>query len=254
MRLLPSTVNGMVNRLSPGPSSGLLLRDVCVAYGRSPVVQGVCLHAMPGRVYGLLGLNGAGKSTLFSAILGLVPFDGTITVDGHPVDLTQVGASINGPALYPHLSARGNLSVHALLTGTDPARIDEVLQRVELHAGRKRAGSFSTGMKARLSLAMALLTDPPLLILDEPQNGLDPQGIKDLRELIRSLAAAGKTVVMSSHQLGEVAHIVDDVGILAGGEIRYEGPLTGLAEPGENLEDAFFRLVRNTPRTEGEER
>ncbi|MBZ8176705.1 ATP-binding cassette domain-containing protein [Corynebacterium sp. 3HC-13] len=223
----------------------LELRNVCVAYGKTKVLDGVNACIQPGRVYGLLGLNGAGKSTLFNAIVGLIPFSGSITFGDRQVDRTVIGASINGPAFYPQLSARGNLKVHALLTGTNPVRIEEVLDVVDLDSGSKRARSFSTGMKVRLALAMALLTDPPLLILDEPQNGLDPQGIKDLRLLIRRLAKEGKTVIISSHQLGEVAHMVDDVGILGQGTMKYEGPLNDVAEEGESLEDAFFRYSRD---------
>ncbi|AKK10352.1 ATP-binding cassette domain-containing protein [Corynebacterium uterequi] len=224
-------------------SLGLSLRDVSSSYGRHRVLDHLYLTAGAGRVYGLLGLNGAGKSTLFNAVLGLVPYQGTIEFDGRPVDLRDVGATVNGPALYPQLSARRNLLVHALITGTDPARIDEVLGIVGLDAGRTRAGAFSTGMKVRLAIAIALLTDPPLLILDEPQNGLDPQGIVELRELIRCLANEGKTVLISSHQLGEVAHMVDDIGVLASGRLVFEGPLDSLADTVDGLESAFFRLV-----------
>lgn len=205
----------------------------------------------PGRIYGLLGLNGAGKSTLFHAIVGLVRYSGRISFRDQPIDLAQVGATINGPALYPQLTARRNLQVHALLTGTDPQRIEEVLRLVGLDARGRRAGSFSTGMKVRLGLAMALLTDPSILILDEPQNGLDPQGIKDLRVLIRRLADAGKVVIISSHQLGEVSQMVDDIGVLAGGRISYEGSLEASALPGESFEDAFFRLSRADGQTAG---
>lgn len=222
----------------------LIARNVSVSYGRTPVLTSLNLTARAGSVYGLLGLNGAGKSTLFNAILGLIPYDGTISLGDHPVDLALVGASVNGPAFYPQLTARRNLLIHALLTGTDPARIDEVLNLVGLDARGRKAGKFSTGMKVRLSVAMALLTDPPVLILDEPQNGLDPQGTKDLRNLMRRLAAAGKTVVVSSHQLGEMTKVLDQVGILAEGHLVYEGPLESLIDHGDTLEDAFFRLTR----------
>ena len=222
----------------------LTLDNVSVSYGRTQVLRGVSARMQPGRIYGLLGLNGAGKSTLFHAILGLVSYSGDIAFRGRPIDLADVGATVNGPAFYPQLTARRNLQVHALLTGTAPARIEQTLRAVGLDARGRRAGSFSTGMKMRLALAMALLTDPSILILDEPQNGLDPQGIKDLRALIRQLADAGKVVIISSHQLDEVAHMVDDVGILASGGMSYEGPLTDSTQIGESFEDAFFRLSR----------
>lgn len=224
----------------------LTLHDVSVAYGRNRVITHLNLRAVPGRVYGLAGLNGAGKSTLFNAILGLVPHDGEVRIGGAVFQrqhLDLIGASVNGPAFYPQLSARRNLLVHARLTGTAPARIEQVLATVGLSAGATRAGSFSTGMKVRLSLALALLTNPPILILDEPQNGLDPQGIADLRVLVERLAAAGKTVVVSSHQLGEVEKMVDDLGVLHRGALVFQGPLAEFAPPGQSLEQAFFRAV-----------
>lgn len=224
----------------------LTIRGISVFYGRTRVLDSTDLTARPGRVYGLLGLNGAGKSTLLNAVLGLVDYEGDILIGGKPWtpnSLRAIGASVNGPSYYPHLSATRNLLVHARLTGTDPARIPEVLSIVGLASGTKRARRFSTGMKVRLSLAMALLTDPPILLLDEPQNGLDPQGISDLRRLIDELAARGKTIVISSHQLGEVEKMVDDIGILTAGRISFEGPLDQLAGQGESLEQAFFRIV-----------
>lgn len=230
--------------------AGLSLRGVTCSYGRQRVLDGLDLTARPGRVYALLGPNGAGKSTTLSVALGLLRAEsGTVEVLGRPwtrESLRHVGASINGPALFPQLSARGNLLVHCRLTGTDPAVIDPVLAAVGLAGtGRKRARGFSTGMRMRLALAMALLTDPEVLILDEPQNGLDPQGIIELRDLLRSLARAGRTVIVSSHQLGEMARMADDVGVLVGGRLAYEGPLDGLADrtSSTSLEDAYLALV-----------
>ena len=168
--------------------------------------------------------------------------------------LAQVGASINGPALFPQLSARRNLLVHCRLTGTSPQAIAPLLERVGLAGvGRKRAGSFSTGMKVRLSLAMALLTDPEVLILDEPQNGLDPQGIIELRDLVRNLADEGRTVVVSSHQLGEIARMSDDIGVLATGRIVYEGPLADFADADDEraMEAAFLAAVTGSGRPAG---
>lgn len=237
---------------APAPSvpAGLRLTGVTCSYGRQQVLTGLDLTARPGRVYALLGPNGAGKSTTLSVALGLLRADsGTVEVLGHPWSreaLRHVGASINGPALFPQLSARRNLLVHCRLTGTDPAAISPVLDAVGLAGtGRKRAKGFSTGMRMRLALAMALLTDPEVLILDEPQNGLDPQGIIELRELLRSLAHAGRTVIVSSHQLGEINRMADDVGVLVGGRLVYEGPLDGLADrtSSTSLEDAYLALV-----------
>ncbi|AMD87952.1 bacitracin ABC transporter ATP-binding protein [Actinomyces radicidentis] len=240
----------MTTAPSPTVPAGLALRGVTCSYGRQRVLDGLDLTARPGRVYALLGPNGAGKSTTLSVALGLLRADsGSVEVLGRPWSreaLRHVGASINGPALFPQLSARGNLLVHCRLTGTDPAVIDPVLAAVGLAGtGRKRARGFSTGMRMRLALAMALLTDPEVLILDEPQNGLDPQGIIELRDLLRSLARAGRTVIVSSHQLGEMARMADDVGVLVGGRLVYEGPLDGLADrtSSTSLEDAYLALV-----------
>lgn len=231
------------------PSTPLLqLSDITVAYGRSgsPVLNGLNMNVHAGEVYGLLGLNGAGKSTLMNAIMGLVSYSGRVIIGGEPwrpAHLDRIGASINGPAFYPHLSAVNNLLVHARVTGTDPARIEEVLEVVGLHSGTKRAKSFSMGMKMRLSLAMALLTDPDIVLLDEPTNGLDPEAIVSLRASVRRLADSGKAVVVSSHQLGEVEKTVDHLGVLTGGRLVYEGPLGAFATHGQSLEQAFFTAV-----------
>ena len=227
-----------------GHTPGLRLTGVSKSFGRQRVLTDLDLSAYPGRVYGLLGLNGAGKSTAFNIALGLLtPDAGRVEIQGAPFSrrsLAQVGASINGPALFPQLSARRNLLVHCRLTGTSPDAIAPLLERVGLAGvGRKRAGSFSTGMKVRLSLAMALLTDPEVLILDEPQNGLDPQGIIELRD-----------VVVSSHQLGEIARMSDDIGVLATGRLVYEGPLADFADADDEraMEDAFLAAVTGSGR------
>lgn len=218
-------------------------RGVSRAFVGHRVLEDLDLTLHPGRVYALLGRNGAGKSTTLKILLGLLrPDTGTAYLGGRPftrASLARVGASIDGPAFYGHLSARENLRVHALLMGVGAARIDAVLAVVGLRGtGRKRARSFSTGMKARLALAIALLDDPEILVLDEPQNGLDPEGIIELRELIRALAADGRTVLISSHQLGEVVRLADDIGVLAGGRLVYEGPLADFAHG--DLEAAYL--------------
>lgn len=239
---------------TPPPTTPPLvqLRNISVAFGRgrnrNTVLDGLDMSVRGGEVYGLLGLNGAGKSTLMSTVLGLVPYSGNIEIAGEPWQrhhLDRVGAAINGPAFYPHLSASDNLLVHARLTGTPPARIDEVLGTVGLHSGTKHARAFSTGMKVRLSLAMALLTDPDIVLLDEPTNGLDPEAIVGLRQLLRSLADQGKAVVVSSHQLGEVEKTVDHLGVLAPGHLVYEGALGDFARPRQSLEQAFFEAVHS---------
>lgn len=223
------------------------LVDVSYGYRRSPVLTGLDLRVRPGRVYGLLGRNGAGKSTTMKLLVGLLtPSSGQVRLFGSPfarTSLARVGASIDGPALYGHLSATQNLQVHAALLGVGPDRVRDVLAAVGLaDTGRRAAARFSTGMKVRLALAIALLGDPELLILDEPQNGLDPEGIRELRGLLRDLADAGRAVLVSSHVLGEVEQIADDIGVLAAGRLQYEGPLTRLAPDGD-LERAYFTLT-----------
>lgn len=180
-----------------------------------------------------------------SVLLGLInPDAGSVTLMGSPFNREQlrfVGASINDPAFYGHLSAKDNLRVHATLLGLPNEEVDRVINLVGLqNAGKKKASTFSTGMKGRLALAQALLGEPPVLILDEPQNGLDPEGIAHLRNYLKEYARAGRTVLVSSHQLGEVLHMADDATIIAGGGVRYAGELQNL---GPNLEEAFFRLT-----------
>ena len=218
-------------------------------YGHTLVLQDVHLKVPSGKVYALLGPNGAGKSTTLAILLGLLPAStGGVELFGEPWKrdaLKRIGASINGPAFYAHLSADENLEVHARLLGLSPKRVQETLEQVGLgDTGRKAAGKFSTGMKSRLALAIALLTQPDLLILDEPQNGLDPEGIRELRTLLRGYAKGGRTVLVSSHLLGEVVHLADEVGVIAHGCLRYQGPLSGLAPTGTELEEAYLELTR----------
>lgn len=225
----------------------LTCREISKTFHSQPVLSGFTMTVSPGRIHALLGRNGAGKSTLFKIVLGLLePDSGNIELFGGPADraaLREVGASVNGPALYGHLSARDNLRVHATLLGLPTTEATRVLRLVGLAGtGRKKAGTFSTGMKGRLSLAVAMLGSPRLLLLDEPQNGLDPQGIVDLRAFLRDWADGGGTVVISSHQLGEIARLADDVTVLADGRSRYSGPLEELAAPG-HLEAEFLHLT-----------
>lgn len=218
-------------------------------FGRATAIGDVNLHVPAGQVYGLLGPNGAGKSTTLGIILGLLhPTSGTVELFGQPWRrdlLGRVGASLNGPAFYGHLSAAENLEVHARLLGLNAETVRNTLSQVGLDgAGGKPAGQFSTGMKSRLALGMALLTGPDLVILDEPQNGLDPEGIHALRLQLRNYAARGKTVIISSHQLGEMEHLADTIGVIHGGTLKYEGPLRDLQAGYASLEDAYFHLTR----------
>ena len=210
-------------------------------------VNGVSLNIPKGQVYGLLGPNGAGKSTTLKMITGILkPTDGEIFFDGKLWSrdaLSEIGALIENPPIYDNLSARENLKVRSLLLGVGEERINEVLKIVSLeNTGKKKSGQFSLGMKQRLGIAMALLGNPKLLILDEPTNGLDPIGIEELRELIRSFPKQGITVILSSHILSEVQLIADHVGIISDGVLGYEGPLNQNVD----LETLFMDVVRDT--------
>lgn len=219
--------------------------DLTKIFKKQTAVNKVSLNIPKGCVYGLLGPNGAGKSTTLKMLTGILkPTDGEIIYDGKPwtrAALSEIGALIENPPIYENLTARENLEVRAILLGADKKRIDEVLKIVSLeNTGKKRAGQFSLGMKQRLGIALALLGNPKLLILDEPTNGLDPIGIEELRELIRSFPEQGITVILSSHILSEVQMCADYVGIISDGVLGYEGKLL----PGQNLEELFMDVVR----------
>ena len=219
--------------------------DLCKNFKGQMAVNNVSLNIQKNSVYGLLGPNGAGKSTTLKMITGILkPTSGSIEFDGHSwkrSDLTKIGALIETPPLYENLTAYENLKVRTTMLGLPDKRIDEVLHIVRLtDTGKKRAGQFSLGMKQRLGIAIALLNNPQLLILDEPTNGLDPVGIEELRELIRSFPAKGITVILSSHILSEVQQIADHVGIIAGGVLGYENEL----RTDENLEQLFMDVVK----------
>jgi ABC-2 type transport system ATP-binding protein len=215
----------------------LTTRGLSKTYGTRPAVRDLDLEVRRGEVFGFLGPNGAGKTTTIRMALGLVrPTSGHVEVLGRDVRrhgaevLPRVGAVVETPALYPFLSARDNLRAFAHLTGGVPrARLDEVLELVGL-AGRQRdrVRSFSTGMRGRLAVAIALLNDPELLVLDEPANGLDPAGIVEMRDLLRGLAAAGKTVFISSHVLAEVEQTCDRVAIIDLGRLVRLAPVADL--------------------------
>jgi ABC-2 type transport system ATP-binding protein len=206
----------------------LRVSGLCKRYGERLVVDHLNLEVRRGEVFGFLGPNGAGKTTTIRMILGLVrPTDGSIEILGRDLaddpasTLPRVGALVEQPALYSYLSGRDNLrAVGQTLGGVSEQRIDEILELVAL-AGRDgdRVKTYSLGMKQRLGVAIALLHDPELLILDEPANGLDPAGIVEMRDLLRALAAQGKTIFISSHVLTEVRQICDRVAILNLGKL-----------------------------------
>src|SRR5215472_6476196 len=221
-------------------------------------VDSVDMSVRRGEVYGFLGPNGAGKTTTLRMLVGLIrPTSGTATVagkaPGEPAGLRRIGALIESPGFYPYLSGRENLRVVADYTSVSQKRVDEVLDIVELasRAGRP-LGTYSTGMKQRLGVAAALLKDPELLILDEPTNGLDPQGMVEFRNLIKELGRGARTVLLSSHILSEVEQICTRIGVIRRGSLVAEGTIDEIrggahlivrAEPAELARDLLARTV-----------
>lgn len=219
-------------------------KNLSKTYDQQMAVHNICMRVRKNTVYGLLGPNGAGKSTLMKMLVGIIrPTEGQILFEGENLSrrcLSQIGSLIEAPALYGNLTARENLMVHTRLLGIPEERIDEVLDIVDLKdTGKKRAAKFSMGMKQRLGIAIALLNHPSLVILDEPTNGLDPFGVKELRELIASFPSRGITVVLSSHILSEVEQVVDEVGIISNGNLLYQG----IPDKREDLEDFFTDVI-----------
>jgi ABC-2 type transport system ATP-binding protein len=222
-------------------------------YGPVTAVDGLSFEVRAGTVTGFLGPNGAGKTTTLRMLLGLVaPDSGTATINGYPYrelpePLHQVGAVLEAASFHPGRTARAHLRIQALAADVDASRIEDVLDLVGLtDAAGRRIGGFSLGMRQRLGLATALLADPEVLILDEPANGLDPEGIRWLRGLLRGFAAEGGTVLVSSHMLAEVAQTIDSVVIIDHGRLVAQGPVTELTANGNDLEEAFFQLTRET--------
>ena len=235
-------------------------KRLCKTYGGRTVVHNLDLHVPQGCVYGFIGPNGAGKSTSMKMLLGLVhPTAGSVALLGRTLTertrlelLRQTGSLIESPSGYLHLTAQENLEIVADLKGVPYKDIDRVLEIVHLQADRKRkVGQYSLGMKQRLGIAMALLGSPRLLILDEPTNGLDPSGIHEIRNLVKSLPSLYDcTVLISSHMLSEIELIADDIGILNHGRLLFEGSMNDLRQyalqsgfAADNLEDVFLSMV-----------
>ncbi|MGH3657434.1 MAG: ABC transporter ATP-binding protein, partial [Micromonosporaceae bacterium] len=202
-------------------------------YGSVTAVDGLSFTVDPGRVTGFLGPNAAGKTTTLRMILGLVhPSAGTATIDGIPYDeldepTRTVGAVLEASSAHRGRTGRNHLRMIAAAAGLPDERVDEMLELVGLgEAGNRKFRTYSLGMRQRLGIAAAMLGDPRFLILDEPANGLDPVGIRWMRELLRGLAAQGRTVLVSSHLLSEVQQLADDVLIIANGQLVTQGPVT----------------------------
>lgn len=223
-------------------------------YGREVAVADVSFTIGYGRITGFLGPNGAGKTTTLRMLLGLIrPDAGTAMIAGRPyARLTSpartVGALLDAAA-HPGRRGRDHLRALAAAAGIPRDRAEGLLASVGLEdAARRRTGSYSLGMRQRLGLAAALLGNPSVVVLDEPANGLDPQGIRWLRDLLRSLAAEGRAVLVSSHILAEVAQTVDDVVVISHGRTVAQAPLPDLlaARPGASLEDIYLELTGTT--------
>ncbi len=227
--------------MPPDTSPAIEVSHLTKTFGQVRAVDDLSFTVRPGRVTGFLGPNGAGKTTTLRMLLGLVtPTGGTATIGGrryHDLErpMRTVGAALEAADFHPGRTALDHLRVYAPQAGVPDARAAEVLELVGLSsAAKRRVGGFSLGMRQRLALATTLLGDPPVLLLDEPANGLDPEGIRWLRDLLRALAAQGRTVLVSSHVLSEVQQTVDDVVIIAGGRLVHASTLEELgrlAEP-----------------------
>jgi ABC-2 type transport system ATP-binding protein len=221
-------------------------------YGHVLAVDQLSFTVERGQVVGFLGPNGAGKTTTLRMLLGLVrPDAGSATIDGHPYGdladpLRQVGAVLEASSFHPGRTARNHLRIQAMAGGIDATRVGVVLDLVGLReAADRRVHGFSLGMRQRLGLATALLADPAVLILDEPANGLDPEGVRWLRDLVRGLAAEGTAVLVSSHILAEVAQTVDSVIIINQGRVVTQAPIAELTATAR-LEDVFLGLTTGT--------
>src|SRR5215469_11279568 len=226
------------------------VRDLTKRYGSTLAVDALSFDVRPGMVTGFLGANGSGKSTTMRLILGLDrPDAGRARIGGRRFGdlrwpLREVGALLEARAFHPGRSARDHLAALAASNDIAGSRVDEVLDMVGLaSAARRRAGKFSLGMAQRLGLAAALLGDPPVLLLDEPVNGLDPAGIHWIRDLLKSLAAQGRVIFVSSHLISEVALMADHLVIIGQGRLLADTSVAELSAGAASLEEAFLQLT-----------
>ncbi len=228
----------------------ITLEKLTKRFGSTVAVDGLDLEVRPGRVTGFLGPNGAGKSTTMRMILGLDrPTSGRALLNGRPYSayawpLRKVGALIEAKSVHPGRTGRNHLLAMARSNAIPAVRVDEVLERVGLAgAAGKRSGTYSMGMGQRLGIAGALLGDPPVVILDEPVNGLDPDGVRWIRGLMRDLAAEGRTVLVSSHLLSEMQVTADHLVVIGRGRLIADAPLEQIIAGHASLEDAYYALT-----------
>ena len=233
------------------PSTAVRARGLAKTFGDVIALQGVDLDIPAGQIHGLVGPNGAGKTTLLGLLLGLAMADaGTLEIFGTPVGRALAGSAsvagfVDGPGLYPTLSARQNLAALASLRGETDIDVDELLDRVGLReVAADAVGGFSLGMRQRLGLAAALLGEPRLLVLDEPANGLDPAGKRQVHRVLTELADAGATVILSSHRMDDLTALCDEVTLLSAGRVVFSGPVRKLAAESGELD---YRLVTSDP-------
>ncbi len=233
--------------------TAIQINHLSKSFGSNQVITDCSIRVEQGTVYGFLGANGAGKTTIFKMLTGLLtPDSGSIEILGSDMLknrdklLSKIGSLIESPTFYEHLSAKKNLEIHLAYMGVPGISSENALQLVGLSdIGEKAVSKFSLGMRQRLGIARALIHQPQILILDEPINGLDPMGIKDMRELFLNLTQQnGMTILLSSHILSEIEHVADKVGVIIDGRILCESSLAQIkVEYKGSLEDYFFNLM-----------
>jgi len=233
-------------------------RGLSKRYGATLAVDGLGFDVRPGAVTGFLGPNGSGKSTTMRLIMGLDrPDEGTVRIDGRayrelPWPLREVGALLEARTYHPGRSAEAHLAALAAANGIPRSRVGAVLDTVGLtDVARKRAGGFSLGMAQRLGIAAALLGDPAVLLFDEPVNGLDPEGVRWIRNLMKALADEGRTVLLSSHLISEMALTADHLIVIGQGRLLADTSVAGLTSGGRSLEEAFFAITASSAEYRG---
>ncbi|HET9487692.1 MAG TPA: ABC transporter ATP-binding protein [Chryseosolibacter sp.] len=233
----------------------LSISNLTKHFGRIKAVNNLNLEVRRGQVFGMLGPNGSGKTTTLGMLMGVVnPTDGDFSWFGEPPNnqvRKKIGAVLEHPIFYPYLTGQQNLELNSLIKECPPENIPHVLELVELTERRNdKYKTYSLGMKQRLAIASALLNDPTVLILDEPTNGLDPMGIAEIRELIKRIAANGKTIILASHLLDEVQKVCTHFAVLKKGNLIHTGPVGSVGQGSETVEvfsdnPAFYDVLKS---------